>query len=1125
MKWGIVTNGLQIRLLRDFFHTHTRGYVEFDVESILYERNFTDFRTLYRLIHTSRFIRDEENKSVLDRFYEKSVAAGSKIGEGLRENVKKAIELIGNGLLNHEKREEMILDQKTTKEFYQEILSIIYRILFLMFAEQRGMLPMHNSLYVEEYSITKLRERSETRISSDNHFDLWHGLFATFSLIRDGSEELDVFGYNGDLFDDSNLIHIIRLSCKNDHLLRAIKYLTLYEKGKVLQRINFLDLGVEEIGSIYESLLDFTPRVLENNEEINNKTYTKGEFILDPRGAGRKTSGSYYTDRRLIGKIIESSLKPIVERTIAQSGNTVSEKEKSILQLKVCDPACGSGAFLIAANNYIGKELAKIRASSEYPSEREIRVARRDVLRCCIYGVDLNPMAIELAKVSLWINASVKNLPLNFLDHHLKCGNSLVGTDIRRIRKGISDTAFQPIEGENRDITRKYLEINRQQKKHKFTLDKYVEIPKLRIEVESFQKLDELVEISTNQIKEKRIRYYELINDDSYLKQKLSLDFWTSVFFWKFKEAVPNVPTESNLRLVSEGNLDQVNYQLIEEVNRIAEKYSFFHWELEFPEVFIVAKGGFDCIFGNPPWEKLNFEEKQFFASLKPEISQASNATKRKQLISKLRTEQTELYEAYIETKNWILKYNKFLRNSNIYPLTGKGQINLFSVFTELAMKLINEDGYSGLIVPSNLISDFTYKEFFQELMKNDQIVLLLDFVNSKGIFPDLHRMYKFCLFIARKKPEKENGKTEFAFFLEDLGEISAEKTIELDMQDIALINPNTLTCPIFSSRRDFEIIKKIHQANPIIFDSRNPVFNGIRIHRMFNMADDSNLFKSKNDLEKHTKKEESQIFFQENSKLLPIYESKLIWLYDHRFASFENCTIEDIRKGHAKRVDENKKVLYYNIEPRYWIDEFYFANKKKNWEWSSDWFLSVRSITNARNSRTCITTIIPNYPTVHTINHILGLSAIESLFLCSIMNSMVFDYCTRIKVGGTHFAQFIIEQLPIIPFKKWLNYIDIVKDKCIELIYTSYELESFADDCGYTGKPFKWNEERRMQIKCEIDAIYALLYGLEKEELEYIIETFPIIKKTEIEQNGEYRTKRLILENYDKYDKIIKEI
>lgn len=226
-----------------------------------------------------------------------------------------------------------------------------------------------------------------------------------------------------------------------------------------------MDIGVEEIGSIYESLLDFTPRVLKTADTIENREYSRGQFILDHRGASRKTTGSYYTDHRLINELIDSALRPVLENALASAGPSIEEREKALLDLKVCDPACGSGAFLIAANNFLGKKLAQIRTGEEFPSERDERIARRDVLSHCIYGVDLNPMAIELAKVSLWINAVVKDLPLNFLDHHLKNGNSLIGTNLNLLSKGIPNVAFKAIQGEDKKIANELKTINRNQRK------------------------------------------------------------------------------------------------------------------------------------------------------------------------------------------------------------------------------------------------------------------------------------------------------------------------------------------------------------------------------------------------------------------------------------------------------------------------------------------------------------------------------------------------------------------------------------------------------------------------------------------------------------------------------------
>ena len=461
-KWGIVTNGILFRILRDFFHSTTKGYVEFDVENIMRSRNYHEFMAFYRIAHASRFLEDEEGISPLEQFYKESVAAGVKVGQNLQGNVKKAIEVLGNGFLTHEHIQKMIEDEEFCLSYYSEILRVIYRILFLLYAEQRAMLPTRDSLYIEEYGISHLREIAERLKGEDNYYDLWEGLKVTFEMLSKGCEPLKVFPYNGSLFDDANIPTIQELKIKNHDLLEAIRCLTLIEEERLLKRINYLDLGVEEIGSIYESMLDFTPRVLASELEINGLRVPANSFFLDPRGSARKTSGSYYTNPRLVDELINSALKPVAEKKMEEA----EDKEGAIISLRVCDPACGSGAFLIAATNYLGKELAKVRTEQSEPPDNDMRQARRDVLQHCIYGVDLNPMAVELAKVSLWIDAAVKDLPLNFLDHHIKCGNSLIGVTPELIEKGIPDIAFKIVKGDDKEFSKKIREKNKKERGH-----------------------------------------------------------------------------------------------------------------------------------------------------------------------------------------------------------------------------------------------------------------------------------------------------------------------------------------------------------------------------------------------------------------------------------------------------------------------------------------------------------------------------------------------------------------------------------------------------------------------------------------------------------------------------------
>ena len=321
--WSLVTNGIYLRILRDFHHTYTRGYVEFDLYNIFEGRYFEDFRTLYRMVHASRFVFDDENLCPLEHFYKDSLSAGISVGKDLRGNVINAIEELGNGFLQGDIITELQNNEEKILQFYRELLIVVYRIIFLLFAEQRGMMPGRNSLYAEEYSISQLRERASQDISlREDHRDLWEGLRVTFDMAHKGVNEpgvLEIFGYNGKLFNPGSTELINSLECFNSSLLKSIRYLTFIEKDKVLSRISYSDLGVEEIGSIYESLLDFIPRVASADEIINNRKIFPGNFFLDPRGSSRKTTGSYYTPPSLVNELIKSALVSVLQERLDET--------------------------------------------------------------------------------------------------------------------------------------------------------------------------------------------------------------------------------------------------------------------------------------------------------------------------------------------------------------------------------------------------------------------------------------------------------------------------------------------------------------------------------------------------------------------------------------------------------------------------------------------------------------------------------------------------------------------------------------------------------------------------------------------------------------------------------------
>ena len=1117
-KWGIVTNGVLLRILREYYHTTTKGYVEFDIENIFRERSFTDFRALYRIAQASRFLPDNDGLCPLEQFYKESVAAGVTVGENLRRNVKKAIEALGNGFLTNELTEKMIGDEDFCRAYYSELLRIVYRLLFLLFAEQRAMLPTRDSLYAEEYSITRLREMAETRRGKDDHCDLWEGLRATFQMLKRGCPPLKVFGYNGSLFDDAELAILSQLSCKNEDILDVVRHLTLVEEEHVLKRINYLDLGVSEIGSIYESLLDFTPKVFATEQKIEEEIIAANTFVLDPRGVARKTSGSYYTSPRLIDELIKSALKPVAEDRLSKT----AEKEKALLSMKVCDPACGSGAFLIAANNFLARELAKVRTGQAEPSDKEVKKAARDVLQHCIYGVDLNPMATELAKVSLWINSCVEDTPLNFLDHHIKCGNSLIGSTPELLEGGIPDEAFTPVGSDDKNFAKEMKSRNAFERKNKLIVEfEFVDQEK---QAKKYALLDEFLEESPEDVEEKKKRYNALKTSPNWQESKLCSDAWTAAFFWPLDRTF-NPLTEAMLRLIKARGIKAIEQKIAENIENLAKQHRFFHWQLEFPDVFAGEKNGFDCLLGNPPWERIKIQEKEFFETLDPEIANAPNASKRKELIKTLPERKHRIWTAFLKALTLSENESKFIRFSGRYRLTAKGDINTYSIFAEHAKNSICSNGLSGIILPTGIATDDTNKEFFGKLISSKQLVSLYDFENKEGLFPSVHRSYKFSLVTMGNL--NKTAKPTFAFFLQNPEQLKEqEKIFELTEDDFLLLNPNTKTCPIFRSKKDAEITKRIYRSFPVLSNESTGVNPwGVKFLAMFHMANDSQFFKSRAELEKEGFALSGNLIAKEGSKYLPLYEGKMIWIYNHRVGSVDyKGAVVPGRHDVITSEDDQLRDPCFVSSPRFWVNEKEVLTRLPE---NRSWLVGFRDITNASSERTSIFSIIPLAGVGHQMPLVFfhDVTPRQILAFLANMNSFVLDYVTRQKLGGNHMTYFILRQLPVLSpsqFNKTL--LDLVVKKVIELVYTAWDLKGLAIDVkyiesdNYPKPPVQWDCSRRMVLQCELDALFFILYGMSREDTDYIMETFCIVKRKDTESYGEFRTKNLIMQYFDEY-------
>jgi hypothetical protein len=1129
--WAIVTNGLRWRLLRDSSLMTRLTYVEFDLEQILNGENFAEFGLFYRLFHRSRLPEgiEDVDECLLEFYHQESLQQGGRVRDRLRDGVEKALKILGTGFVQHPEnqglREKLGSGCLTDVTYYRQLLMLIYRLLFLMVAESRGLLLSTDDvekarIYREYYSIERLRAMAERPSWRREGFqDLWQGLRVTFRLFDENwrGQVLGLSPLNGDLFGSYALLDIDDCAIDNHDLMQALQELSLYEQKGQKRRVNYGALDVEELGSVYESLLDFHPQVVKASTDVGCEGW---EFRLVV-GSDRKTTGSYYTPPELVGQLIKSALEPVIEDRLKALGEgaTVTDQEEALLRLKVCDPACGSGHFLLAAARRIGKELARVRTGEPQPSPEPLRQAIREVIQHCIYGVDLNPLAVDLCKVALWIEGCSVGFPLNFLDHRIKCGNSLVGVlHLDCLNEGIPDEAYKPVTGDDKTLASQIKKRNKSERgkelQGQLSLFGQWEETKSRY-ASTLREVGEIREDTTNGVRQKAQEYQRSRQDSGWWRDHSACNLWTAAFFTPLTEqGLQLMPTtEALTRLLRELEVEQTSLfsnhlpisSIVEAANRLAQENRFFHWPLEYPEVF--EQGGFDCVLGNPPWERIKLQEKEFFAARDAKIANAANKAARDRLIKDLVYSNPNLAENWENAKHIAEAQSKFVRESGRFPLTAVGDVNTYSIFSETARKVISSYARAGIIVPTGIATDDTCKRFFGDLIQKQAIANLHDFENREKLFVSVDSRMKFSLLSMSGSPIQ---KAKFSFFSTQVRHLENQaRVFHLAPEDIALINPNTLTCPIFRTRFDAELTQKIYQRVPVLENERtgqNPW--GISFLRMLDMSNDSGLFAT-----------------EPGQGRVPLYEAKMLHQFDHRWATYQaDGSTRDI-------LDVEKNDPDFLPVPRYWVDRREVENRLKQ-RWDRNWLLGWRDITNSTNERTLISSVLPTSGCGDTVLLMLPdtkyLRRIPCLVGC--LNSLVIDYSVRQKVGGTHLKFFTMRQIPLLSPKAYSQVdIDFITSRILELVYTAWDLQPFAQDMGYNDEPFIWNPERRALLRAELDAYYAHLYGLTRDELRYILdpadiygpdfpsETFRVLKNNEIKQFGEYRTQRLVLESWDR--------
>ena len=740
--------------------------------------------------------------------------------------------------------------------------------------------------------------------------------------------------------------------------------------------------------------------------------------------------------------------------------------------------------------------------------------ALHDVVARCIYGVDLNPMAADLAKVSLWLEALEPGKPLTFLDAHIKCGNSLLGTTPELIAQGIPDEAYFALDAtDDRALVRELKRRNAQERAGQTAMLEFAG----QASIEQLQALAQAVEAiepdSISALRRKAARHKELLSSDNYLRTKLASDAWCAAFF--VGAQVDGPITSAGLRAI-ESMTDAIPWHLSAPIAETAARLRFFHWQLEFSKVF--GRGGFSAVIGNPPWEKTTVLEREYFADL-PLIGSERRSNVRKRRIAELEAEQPDRYAAWRRAKRDEHALNRFLRTSGLYPGTGVGELNLYPLFVELGTRTTSKAGQIGLIIKTGMLLSSTWSDFCATLLESDQIRSAFDFRNWKGWFPDVGYHERFTLLTLgahRGEPSK------FGFYL-DFPEQVADTTTTYTMSaaQAVRLNPVTKSVPSFASVRDKDQVVELYNRLPIVGDEHGAW--AARYTRGFDMSVDSAKF---HDLEALVAAgfvpHADGRLVRGRERFVPLYEGKYIHQYDHRFGSFEGIGRTDrfgIKAATHTPSTDQKGDPRYHITPRYWVAEQSAAENALQRRLPTAAVIAFRDTTNViSNMRTSMAALVPAFAFSNTAPNVVIDSKDprearrRTLIFLGLMNSIPFDYLLRQKFYGIHFLRSIFIQLAA-PTPSDLNGIaeDLVAISH-ELSHTSTALDAYFDDCAGAASHPKWDTNRRQELRCRVDALLFRAYGIDASVVERILDTFPILRRTEEETWGCFQTRELTL-------------
>ena len=1032
-EWGIVSNFSTIRL----YHK-TKGsqaYEEYTLRELRDPARFAEFYAVFERggLLTSALKQPPRAAALLQRTEKRQKEVGDELYESYR--------LQRLHLIDH----LMKIEDKSLDRAIATAQKLLDRIIFIAFCEDRELLP------------EKCLERAHGTLPAFSRVKnpRWHNFLGLFGMVDKGNEGTPpIDRFNGGLFADDPEIDNLELD--DEPWTGGFRSIGTYDFSE--------EVNVEVLGQLFERSITELEKLrvgglfaLKANIEGNGgngggaskgkKKAAKsskagaddGKSSGMPKSAQRKRFGIYYTPPAFTGLLVDRTVDAVVRDRFAalaqQHGVDPDSREPqdasklraywsaclgSLKTVTVCDPACGSGAFLIRAYDALDAHYKAVVHGLAGAGEDAERIAELEdsvpdlILSHNIFGVDLSKEGVEITQLALWIRSARKGKTLADLSKNIIHGNSLV-----------SDPEVAGTDFEGRSLA-----VN-----------------------------------------------------------------WADAF--------PHVFAVASTGASASG--------AAKPAGRAGPKP--------------MARGGFTCVIGNPPWERVKVQDREFFSLTDPDTAEAVSAADRKKRIAAMPKANPDLHASYLAAKDSAQKVLDYARGSGRYPLTGKGDVNLYMLFAELAQSLVAPDGMAGLLVPSGIATDDTTKDFFTGLMDDKRLVSLYDFENRDKVFEDVDGRFKFSALVFGGR-ERVNERADFVFFardVEETSEVYKQRHIPLTAADMKLLNPNTRTCPIFRTRRDADLTKAIYKRVPILIDQNrrkggNPW--GIKFLRMFDQTNDAEHFAEGKVWEKKGYRLDGNFYVKNKKRALPLYEAKMVQAFDHRAASVVVDDENWVRQGQkAETTPVEHANPEFAVMPRWWVAEdavAAVANGSKR-----DWLLVYKDITSATNERTMIAAFTPWAAVVNSAPIKFTAEGIEprrEACLLGNLNAFVYDFVARQKVGGVHLNFFIVEQLPTLPpdtyegkcpWSKKETLEHWISERVLKLTCTAEDMIPLANACQFKGnwppaekgtdrseprsvaRVHKWKEQERAELRAQLDAAYFILYGVNRPDAEYILSTF----------------------------------